>query len=95
MTTTPADRGADILRRYRHPESWENGASTLKHHLAGMMVLKIDEIRLGGGAFINEQDDRANAAAIRAFAHSAGLPPYKLTLDQVPGKAPYAVVPAQ
>jgi hypothetical protein len=95
MNQATAERGADILRRYRHPESWENGASTLKHHLAGKMVLKVEELRLGGDAFVNEEDARENAAAIRVFAQSAGLPPYKLTLDQVQGRAPYVVVPAQ
>lgn len=93
MDRRAAERGAEILRRYHHPESWEDGRLTGKPHLIGKKVLKVEEIRLGGMAFVSEQDARVNAAAIRAFAQSAGLPPYKLTLDQVQGKAPYVVVP--
>jgi hypothetical protein len=95
MDQTAAECGADIFRRYRHPESWKDGRSTGKPHLIGKTVLKVEEIRLGGGAFVRAEDARANAAAIRAFAQSAGLAPYQLTLDQTVDKAPYVVVPTQ
>jgi hypothetical protein len=95
LEVPPADLGAEILRRYRHPGSWKNGRDTSRVHLFGALVLKVEEIRLGGDAFVSEAAARSNAAAIMAWAASVGLPPYKLTIDHPLGKAPYVVVPKQ
>ncbi|HLZ14691.1 MAG TPA: hypothetical protein VKQ34_01735 [Candidatus Saccharimonadales bacterium] len=93
-TRTPAEVGADVLREYRHPDSWIDGGSTGKPHLLGRMVLLVEEIRLGGKGFVTPEQALSNAAAIRAWAGSVGLAPY-LTFDRQPDNAPYVVVPEQ
>jgi hypothetical protein len=92
---TPAEVGAEILARYQHPDSWADGRSTGKPHLIGKKVLKVEEIRLGGMAFVDEQTARDNAGAIRAWVGSVGLATYHVTFDQQYDKAPYVVVPEQ
>lgn len=87
-----AQNGAKILKRYKHPDSWKDGSSTGKAHLARKTVLKVEEIRLGGGAFVSRSEAVGNAKAIRAWAGSVGLSPAKFTIDQREGYAPYVVV---
>lgn len=90
-----AEHGGIILSHFRHPEDWRDGADTGKLNLMGTKVLKVELIRLGGGALVDPVGARLNASAIRAFALSRGLPPHMLTLEQVPDKVPYVVVPDQ
>lgn len=90
-----AEMGGKLLGSYRHPDDWAEGNSTGKMHLIGRKILKVEEIRIGGMAFVSEEVAMANAEAIRAWAGSVGLKPFQLTLDQQRDKAPYVVVPQQ
>ncbi len=92
MTTDLAQLGGDILRRYPL-EYWETGRSTGKAHHVGRRILKVEEIRFGGGAFVTPDEARTNVAAIRAWMASAGLKPYQILFDHQPDKAPYIMVP--
>jgi hypothetical protein len=90
-----AERGGELLARYRHPGDWAEGNSTGKIHLIGQKILRVEEIRIGGMAFVSEETALANADAIRAWAGSVGLQPFQFMLDQQRDKAPYVMVPQQ
>ncbi len=78
-------RGAAILKRYSHLDDWERGSSTGKAHLVNTMTLKVEEIRIGGMAFVTAEEARLNAHAIAAFARRMRI---RIQIDQQPGKAP-------
>jgi len=83
--------GAKILRRYRHPESWEDGSRVGKSHLIGSMTLLVEELRLSGRS--TDAAAHVNAHAIRTWAKSVGIEPYQLKLDARYGLAPRIYVP--
>ncbi|HXH26707.1 MAG TPA: hypothetical protein VNG90_02340 [Candidatus Acidoferrum sp.] len=95
MSTSPDEKlisiGKTVLAIYRHPDSWKGGEGSR----AGSMVLKVEEIRVGGDAFVSKFDSDINAKAILAWAASVGIKPFQLTLTREQNKAPYVVVPNQ
>lgn len=61
LQPTP-ELGAAILKRYKHPDDWREGSGTGKPHLVHTMVLKVEDIRLGGQAYVDEAAARLSAA---------------------------------
>ncbi len=71
---TAAQRGATILRRYRHPDDWLCGAD-FSDELAGAYLLYVDELQRGADASISDLEVDANALAVRAWARYVSLLP--------------------
>jgi len=71
---TAAQRGATILRRYRHPEDWVCG-SDFREEWAHVYLLYVDELQRGADASISELEADANTLAIQSWAAYVSLLP--------------------
>lgn len=84
--------GASILRHFRHPDDWQDGAQTGNPRLSGSLVLAIDQLRLDDAPIAVKNRNQVIVLAIRAWASSVGIKPYELRFEIMPDAA-YISVP--
>lgn len=84
-----AQKGASILKRYRHPENWVDDPRFQR-----VKSLMVEEIRPGGTAVASNKEASMNARAIRAWAERVGLNTIQFQIDQRVD-SPYILVPRQ
>lgn len=80
--------GAEIMRRYQHPDDWIDGISTRRADLYGKRLLQVWELRSGWSSRKAEK----NTAAIRAWGKSVDLH-HHLSFHRTPNHVVYLAVP--